>query len=251
MPGKDTNIGAKRARQLREMLGLECAAPLRCTLSLVERLLGLPVVIAALPDDVAGCCWRDGERVVLWINGLDIPTRQRFTLAHELGHVRCGHDGAMPVDTFVTISGMPTDSREVQANAFAAELLAPASGVRLIVDGHEPGLDDVVRVAATFGISPIAAVYRLGSLGLTLRQHQLSAAVADGAHEASRQRLRAPAVADAISRIRASDLPRLSPSLRNSALAAAIDGNASTNAVADAAGCDPRAIAGGVAWMTA
>src|SRR3954470_16739683 len=100
MASKDTNVGAKRARQTREALGLDPAAPLDCVLTLVESALEVPVVIAALPTGIAGCRWRDGERVVLWINGTHAPVRQRFTLAHELGHVRCGHDGTIPVETF-------------------------------------------------------------------------------------------------------------------------------------------------------
>src|SRR5690349_10782900 len=100
MAGKDTNVGAKRARETRELLGLDPVAPVACVLTLVDSAFGLPVVIAALPEGVAGCAWRDGDRAVLWVNGTDAPVRQRFTLAHELGHLRCGHDGAIPVETY-------------------------------------------------------------------------------------------------------------------------------------------------------
>jgi hypothetical protein len=34
----------------------------------VEHDLAIPVVIAALPPGVAGCCWRDGAQVVLWVS---------------------------------------------------------------------------------------------------------------------------------------------------------------------------------------
>lgn len=166
MAGRDTNIGAKRARETRAALGLPEDAAAPCVLTAVERDLELAVVVAALHEGVAGCCWRDGERVVLWVNGTQAVVRQRFTLAHELGHVRCGHAGAVAVDTYETLAGMTTDSREVQANAFAAELLAPAAGVRATVAGREPSLDDVVRIAARYGISAIAAVYRLDTLAV-------------------------------------------------------------------------------------
>ena len=173
MASKDTNTGAKRARETRSELGLSAEEPLECLLTLVERQLELPVVIAALPQPIAGCCWHDGARIVLWVNGTHAAVRQRFTLAHELGHLRCRHDARIEVDTFETLAGKTTDSREIQANAFAAELLAPAAGVRAMVDG-EPTLDDVVLIAARFGISTVAALYRLNSLGLTdpLREAQ-------------------------------------------------------------------------------
>lgn len=179
MAGRDTNIGAGRARETREQLGLAAGEPLTCVLTVVEGPLALPVVIASLPTGVAGCCWRDGARVVLWVNGTHAAVRQRFTIAHELGHVRCRHDGAVPVETFATLGGKSTDSREVQANAFAAEFLAPADGVQTMVGG-EPTLDHVVLISARFGISTIAALYRLNSLGLTKCYEELKAAIANG-----------------------------------------------------------------------
>lgn len=247
MASKDTNVGAKRARQTREALALDPAAPLDCVLTLVESALEVPVVIAALPTGIAGCCWRDGERVVLWVNGTHAPVRQRFTLAHELGHLRCGHDGAIPVETFTTLGGKATDSREVQANAFAAELLAPAAGVRAMVDGTEPGLDEVVRLAATHGISTIAALYRLNSLGLTGRYDELAAAIGNGEHEAVWDRLEAEPVTDGIAAIDPGGLPWLSAALRGSALAAVAGGRVSAASAAESTGCDAASMASGAA----
>jgi Zn-dependent peptidase ImmA (M78 family) len=244
---KDTNTGAKRARQTREALGLDPATPLECVLTLVESLLKVPVVIAALPSGVAGCCWRDGEQVVLWVNGTHAPVRRRFTLAHELGHLRCGHDGAIPVETFRTLGGKTTDSREVQANAFAAELLAPAVGVKAMVDGSDPDMEDVVRIAAAHGISTIAALYRLNSLGLTARYEELARAIGDGEHEPVWDRLEPEPVGDVIATIDANELPWLSPSLRGSALAAIAGGRVSTAAAATSTGCDAAAMASGAA----
>lgn len=246
MAGKDTNTGAKRARQTREALGLNPAAPLPCLLTLVTDRLGIPVVVAALPEGVAGCCWRDGEWVVLWVNGTHPAARQRFTLAHELGHLRCGHDGAIPVETFVTLSGKTTDGREVQANAFAAELLAPAAGIREMVGGGEPELDDVARIAARFGISTIAALFRLNTLGLATRYEELLAAIQAGEHHdvwaAEHLAEPADAIAEIISQ---AELPWLSPQLRGSALDAVVHRRASTETAAASAGCDPGAMASG------
>jgi hypothetical protein len=229
-------------------LGIDVAAPIGCVLTLVDRGLGLPVVIAALPEGIAGCCWRgDSDRVVLWVNGTHAPVRQRFTLAHELGHLRCRHDGAIPVETFTTLAGKSTDSREVQANAFAAELLAPAAGVTALNGGVEPGLDEVVQVAARFGISTIAALYRLNSLGLTGRYRELAACIGEGDHEAVWERLDPPPFSDVIASIDGAALPWLSSSLRASALAAVASGVVSTQAAAEATGCDADSLTSGAA----
>lgn len=246
MASKDTNTGAKRARETRSQLSLDEAMPLRCVLTLVECDLGLPVVIAALPEGIAGCCWRDGARVVLWVNGTHAAVRQRFTLAHELGHVRCGHDADVPVDTIETMGGKTTDSREIQANAFAAELLAPAEGVGDLVDG-EPSLENVVLIAAHFGISTIAALYRLNSLGLTERYELLKQEIAEGLHEAVWERLAPPVTDDAIAAIDRALLPRLSTALAESALAAVASGSTTVGAAAASAGCDPEQLASGAA----
>lgn len=249
MAGRDTNIGAKRARETRAALGLPEDAAAPCVLTAVERDLELAVVVAALHEGVAGCCWRDGERVVLWVNGTQAVVRQRFTLAHELGHVRCGHAGAVAVDTYETLAGMTTDSREVQANAFAAELLAPAAGVRAAVAGREPSLDDVVRIAARYGISAIAAVYRLDTLGLSRRAGVLKREVEEGLVEAVWARLAPAVVDDALAALSLGDLPRLSPALAGGALAAVVGGRAAVGDAAVAAEVAPQALAHGVGAM--
>ena len=248
--GTHTNIGVKRALQTRAELGIGAAAPIGCLLSVVEGRLGVPVALVALPDGIAGCCWRQGADVVLWVNGGQAAVRQRFTLAHELGHLRCGHHGTMAVDTFETLAGRTTDAREVQANAFAAELLAPAEGVRATLDG-EPTLDDVVLVAARFGISTIAALYRLDTLGLTRHPDRLKREIDDGLHGEVWERLRPVVVADAISSAGPRALPRLSPALAGSALAAMIGGSASVDDAAAAAGCDPASLAAAAAVIGA
>jgi len=244
--GRDTNIGAKRARELRAELGLDAAEPLARLLALVEEDLALPVVVAALPDDIAGCCWRDGDRTVLWVNGTHPAVRRRFTLAHELGHVRCGHDAGIAVDTHATLAGRTTDGREVQANAFAAELLAPAAGVRAMPEG-EPTLEDVVRIAARYGVSTIAALYRLSTLGMSRRVDALRREIEDGLAGEVWQRLAPPPFGDDLGAV--DGLPRLSPAIAGGALGGVVAGRVSIAAAADAAGCSPERLADGAATI--
>lgn len=247
MAGRDTNIGAKRARQLREELGLDAAAPLACVLELVVDALGIPVVVAALPDGVAGACWRSGDDAVLWVNGTDAPVRRRFTLAHELGHLRCDHDGSIPVDTIQTLSGKTSDAREIQANAFAAELLVPAAGVRAMVDGREPTLDDVVRLAERYGVSCVAALYRLNTLKLVSDDGELLEQIHAGAHEGRWDALGCTPFDDRLGRLDVAELPWLAPSLRGSALGGVVAGTLSTERGAAAAGCEAERLASGAA----
>src|SRR5919107_3057210 len=150
MPGRDTNVGAERARRTRAALGVDPAAPLDCLLRTVEETAALPVLVARLDPGIAGCCVRHGDAALLVVNGDQALPRQRFTLAHEYGHVACDHDLTTSIDTVDVLAGRTRDPREVQANAFAAELLAPRAGVELVAGDGEPDLETVVRIAPRF-----------------------------------------------------------------------------------------------------
>lgn len=239
---KDTNTGAKRAREARAALGVAPAEPIPCVLTMIEETAGTPVVLFPLPEQIAGCVTPTSGAPIVWVNGTQFPPRQRFTLAHEFGHVRCGHDGRVAVDTFATLSGVTTDSREIQANAFAAEFLAPADGVRAMVRG-EPTLETVVQVAARFGLSTIASLYRLNTLGLTTRYKRLKDEIDTGVHEEVWGRLDPATLDDRIGRLTENDLPLLSPTLENSALAAFLAGASSAAEVATAIGCEQATFA--------
>jgi len=248
MPGLDTNRGAKRAREARERLGLDAVSPVPCLLTLVEREAQLPVIVRAWPEHVAGALYRNGAGAIAFVNGTQWVERQRFTLAHELGHLCCGHTGS-PVDTVQTISGASRVPHEVQANAFAAELLAPRAGVEAMV-GHSPGLEDVVGVAARYGISSIAALFRLSTLGLVdARQAaRLKGEIEDRLHVEVWTYLGLEPMRDELAAIE--DLPRLSPSLEDSALGALLRGETSPGAAASSAGCTALTLGGAAADLS-
>lgn len=96
-------------------------------------------------------------------NITEVPTRQRFTQAHELGHVMLNHvaKGKSPRrDT--TFKAQTGDWIEIDANAFAAELLMPEKYVRHLASS----ITNIAELAKRFGVSPWAMRYRLMNLGL-------------------------------------------------------------------------------------
>jgi Zn-dependent peptidase ImmA (M78 family) len=251
VPGLHTNIGAKRAREARAALGLDDAAPLPCVVTAVERLGGVPVIVAAMPDGCAGACVRTRGGPVIWVNGCQAVVRRRFTVAHEFGHVRCGHDGATAVvDTDATLED-EGDACEVEANAFAAEFLAPRAGVRALAGDREPGLEDVVRIALTYGLSSQAALFRLRTLRLAghARCRALQQELADGLEHHVRDRVAhgVEPIDDVLGAI--SSLPRIPPALEGSALAAALRGEVSVEAAARAADASPAALGAAIAHL--
>jgi IrrE N-terminal-like domain len=218
MASLDSNRGAKRAREARAALGLDPAAPLDDILDVVEE--QRPVIVATMPDGVAGACV--GGKI-LWLNGHQFVARQRFTLAHEFGHAWIGHDGRLEPDTAETLSGRTTNPYEVQANAFAAEFLMPKSGLDRFES--EPTLEDVVKLAADYGVSAPAMVIRLEQCKLASpnRIARLRQEVDERLHGY----LRVAPTQDRLEQI--DELPYLSPSLEGSLLEAALRGDAAVD----------------------
>lgn len=117
-----------------------------------------------------------GSRIV--VNELHSPTRKRFTLAHELGHhlLHSGHRLVLDPSTRVSrrdeLSSLATDSQEIEANAFAAELLMPASFLRQsltdLLSKHSDldSTEIVAHLAESFEVSDEAMQYRLTNLGI-------------------------------------------------------------------------------------
>jgi Zn-dependent peptidase ImmA (M78 family) len=250
MAGLHTNRGAKRAREARAALGLEPAEPLSCLLTVVEDAAGIPVIVRPLPERIAGCLWHDGDRRLIHVNGLQALPRRRFTLAHELGHVRCGHEGALVVDEVETIGGSTQDPREMEANAFAAEFLLPRAAVERAIT-REPTLDDLVLLAARYGVSAIVALLRCVTWKLVSapRERRLREEIEEGLHLERHAALQPPVPADRLAAI--DELPYLSPALAGGALAAALGGTASVGQAADSAAVPERALVPSVASLTA
>jgi Zn-dependent peptidase ImmA (M78 family) len=199
--------GVDAARALRAQLG-EREAPLDI-LALVER-RGLGVVIADLGERLAGVYVRRGARGAILLHGRQPAPRQRFTLAHELGHHVLGH--AASQDTPETLA-RASDQREVGANAFAGELLVPraAAAAAVAAQGGPVTTELVVRLAAAYGVSAPAALIRLRELGALrerARRVRIEREIAAGEHTGLAARLGLRDLDDTLARERA-PLPRL------------------------------------------
>lgn len=159
----ESERGYRAARAARSRLGLGLEAPLADALVAIEELAGIPVTVLALPTGLAGLQGRKHDRSFIFVNGTEPPARQRFTLAHEFGHVELGHAGSVDYTADV-FGGGRRSPLEVQSDGFAAEFLAPVDGVkRWMAAVGEPRfeLETVVRLADYFHASAEVALYRL------------------------------------------------------------------------------------------
>ena len=225
------------ARAAREEFGLGLEGPVHDLLVVVEETAKLPVMILRLGNGVAGAYMRRAEQPFVFLNGRQDVARQRFTLAHELGHHRLGHGSV--VDGVEVLDTGGGDPKEQQANAFAGEFLAPEAALHRWMEAHDdPPLDleVVVDLALWFAISTPAAVVRLAQADILQRpadRQKLETAINRGTHKGIERMYASERADDALAKIAAEgDLPRLPRQMRDNALAAYAAGTMSIERLA-------------------
>jgi Zn-dependent peptidase ImmA (M78 family) len=138
---------------------------------------GVQVVRTESTSGVSGFLLRDDHRTIIGLNASNNARRQRFTIAHELGHWRLHRGQPLIVDHTVRInrrdevSSAATDSQEIDANGFAAALLMPQTMVQLAfqqaLEKNSSRPQQLVRaLAQEFNVSIPAMTWRLVNLGL-------------------------------------------------------------------------------------
>lgn len=129
-------------------------------------------------QDISGLLYRAASAApVIGVNSNNPKVRQRFTIAHELGHLTLhqGHD--LILERLIRLnfrdatSSTASDKEEVEANRFAAELLMPQDFLEHTLTALLRGrplsdLELVRRLARRFEVSQSAMEYRLTGLGM-------------------------------------------------------------------------------------
>jgi Zn-dependent peptidase ImmA (M78 family) len=141
----------------------------------IARGRGIQVVYKELEDGISGLLVQKDDATIIGVNKLHHTNRQRFTLAHELGHYSLhAHNPTVWVDDLmVHFRGenmhTPGTQAEVEANTFAATLLMPEQLLKSDLAGQVVDAFDEVAVrklAQRYGVSPQALTIRLTELGL-------------------------------------------------------------------------------------
>ena len=157
-----------------EILNASGAALTPVPLDLVLRYLGLAVQELPMENEVSGVLAIDADGGTIACNALHPRVRQRFTIAHEIGHfVLHRSDDELFIDTGYVVlkrqkAARGADLREIEANQFATALLMPRDllehqiaqlGFDLV---DEKELDAIARL---FEVSRAAMTYRIAQLG--------------------------------------------------------------------------------------
>lgn len=135
----------------------------------VARALGISVNYERLDNDVSGLMLVENSVAKIAVNESHHRNRQRFTLAHEIGHVLLhAKDDRVFVDRrFFRNEWSSTGElrEEIEANAFAAALLMPKSFIKKHLNAEGGITDiDVFRLATQFEVSEQAMTLRLVKL---------------------------------------------------------------------------------------
>ncbi|WP_194915349.1 ImmA/IrrE family metallo-endopeptidase [Catenulispora rubra] len=139
----------------------------------IAEALGVVVVEAPMSSDMSGMLVREPTRIVIGVNNDHSPSRQRFTIAHEIGHLRLHKGRSMIMDSDVRVnfrdnaSSLATDREEIEANRFAAALLMPEHMVRswIAAESFDSAKELVEQLAVNLKASRQAVNFRLVNLG--------------------------------------------------------------------------------------
>ena len=141
----------------------------------LAKALDIDVRYSAGSEDVSGALIRDDESVVIAVNSAQHENRQRFTIAHEIGHfllhkgTQVHFDEDFRINYRDATSSDATKRDEIEANGFAAALLMPGIFLRkdwLRLRPEDAGIPSAIRaLAVRYKVSPKAMELRLVNLG--------------------------------------------------------------------------------------
>jgi Zn-dependent peptidase ImmA (M78 family) len=168
-----TTDPAARARAIAKRFGVNS---IPVPVDRIARQLGAQLRVAPLDEEISGMIYINDDIPIIGVNALHHPNRQRFTIAHELGHLELHRElltKTVHVDKQYRVlmrdqnSSTGTDSMEIQANAFAAELLMPANIFERLISNKTFDIDDegpLIELAKKFKVSKQAVEFRIRNL---------------------------------------------------------------------------------------
>jgi Zn-dependent peptidase ImmA (M78 family)/DNA-binding XRE family transcriptional regulator len=169
MPKKVIDVGARQpayaANELLEKANATSRAPI--DVKSIAKRCGVLVLPRSFPEPLSGLVFAHEGGAVIGVNSEHSETRQRFSVAHELGHYVLRHHELAPDEARLHIDiseGAPPSYNwraERAANEFAADLLMP----RRLVTQEFADRPQPAALARRFKVSELAMGYRLLDLG--------------------------------------------------------------------------------------
>jgi Zn-dependent peptidase ImmA (M78 family) len=142
----------------------------------IARHLGAKIRFSPFDGDISGMIYIKDGIPIIGVNSLHPPNRQRFTLAHECGHLVLHRDlitQEVHIDKKFAVlrrddkSATGKEKIEIDANRFAAELTMPHAFLLRALGNDVIDIDDsdlVNRLAQEFKVSADAMKIRMTNL---------------------------------------------------------------------------------------
>lgn len=142
-------------------------------ISKLVKKLNIELIKRTFVDDISGLLAINNNKIVISYNESEDVKRQRFTIAHELGHyILHSKDQPFFIDKAPKVMYRNNASttgdvyKEREANAFAAALLMPKALVDIEIQNcFYTGDAAVKHLAKQFKVSEQAMSFRLSNLG--------------------------------------------------------------------------------------
>lgn len=175
MPNPSNDSPSDRAQAVLAKLGIKS---LPVNVEKVAKELGAQVRFSPFDDELSGMIHIKNGVPIIGVNSLHHPNRQRFTIAHELGHFELHKEiitSSIHVDKeFPRLMRDATSAKgeeriEIQANQFAAELLMPKALIERELVGKQFDIEDdapLEEIAKKFRVSKQALQLRIQSIKL-------------------------------------------------------------------------------------
>lgn len=132
--------------------------------TVIETVFGIDVAVNELGIGFDGLAVATPHARLIIVDATSLATRQRFTMAHELGHLFASDDQQVHADENIYSEASRRGESEVRANAFASALLMPESEIRVAVEGKDFDFHAFCDLATQLKVSPSALAIRLERL---------------------------------------------------------------------------------------
>ena len=133
---------------------IESVARMHGVTSIEPRRLKVEGYLGCLPDD----------RLVIRFKLGSSPERQRFTIAHEVGHIIIARIQGRTIRGPIARATERDDGEERLANRIAAELLMPEQALSAALADQQVGWNTIARLSRRFCVSRSSLIRRLREL---------------------------------------------------------------------------------------
>lgn len=144
----------------------------------LETVFDVDTVVERFPGGLDGFAWQTSTLRLIGVGTTLYWARQRFTIAHELGHILQRHARDLLAENIDEHAKHP---HETAADKFAAEFLMPEAYLREAAPTGHLAREDAIRLVNSLQVSPTALSWRAFNLRLigSSEQQELAALTAE------------------------------------------------------------------------